>query len=323
MAKAVKVKKISDSTDTFDWAKEVLLAYFEDVVSKRPAALEGAGIEGVHDMRVATRRLRSTLRDFLPFLKKERPLKPIVGELKRILDILGLVRDQDVAIVALEKLQTKARSHRVCEGIEILLERRRALREKARAELGAEISAEHLDDLRRRFIKAIGKARQSRIAEAAAGRNGSENSDLEAVSDRLKEFRRRSASLYDPLDYKRLHKFRISTKRLRYAVRLYAECRNSKAKKFARQIAKMQKLLGTVHDCDVWIENLHETLTAETAGRGTSTTQNTVDRAAVWLLAEFVKKRTKYYLAALDLWQQWERGNLLGKLEKAIVRNRF
>ena len=55
-------------------------------------------------MRVASRRLRSALRDFLPYLRK-RGLSSVQKRLRNIADALGEVRDHDVAIMALEELE--------------------------------------------------------------------------------------------------------------------------------------------------------------------------------------------------------------------------
>jgi CHAD domain-containing protein len=46
---------------------------FDEVVNLRGAALDFRSIEGVHNMRVATRRLRSALRDYTPFMKQHLP----------------------------------------------------------------------------------------------------------------------------------------------------------------------------------------------------------------------------------------------------------
>ena len=62
--------------------------------------LDLENIEPVHDLRVATRRLRAVLEVFAPcFPKGER--KEAVAELKRLADALGERRDRDVQIEAL------------------------------------------------------------------------------------------------------------------------------------------------------------------------------------------------------------------------------
>lgn len=64
--------------------------------------LDLGDIERVHDMRVATRRLRASLEIFGPCFPS-RLLRPALGEVKRLADALGERRDRDVAIGALER----------------------------------------------------------------------------------------------------------------------------------------------------------------------------------------------------------------------------
>ena len=58
-------------------------------------------IERVHDMRVATRRLRAALEVFKPCFPKKRH-KAVLSEVKELADALGERRDRDVAIAGLE-----------------------------------------------------------------------------------------------------------------------------------------------------------------------------------------------------------------------------
>ncbi len=76
MSKAKEITGLDCSDDVLTWANKVLRVRFEEILEKRDAALHSEDIEGVHDMRVATRRLRSALHDFAPLMKKK-PLKKI------------------------------------------------------------------------------------------------------------------------------------------------------------------------------------------------------------------------------------------------------
>src|SRR5205807_6865528 len=58
--------------------------------------------DAVHDMRVATRRIRSTLRTFRKLLDADRT-EPLRAELKWLAGLLGAVRDGDVMAERLTK----------------------------------------------------------------------------------------------------------------------------------------------------------------------------------------------------------------------------
>ena len=62
--------------------------------------LDTGDIERVHDMRVATRRLRAALEIFEPCFPPDR-FRQALTEVKRLADALGERRDRDVAIATL------------------------------------------------------------------------------------------------------------------------------------------------------------------------------------------------------------------------------
>ena len=72
-----------------------LLEQFEEMIIQEPRAWEGLDPEGVHKMRVATRRLRSALRAFKKVLPAS--IRSFNREFKWLAAALGGVRDLDVA----------------------------------------------------------------------------------------------------------------------------------------------------------------------------------------------------------------------------------
>jgi CHAD domain-containing protein len=75
-----------------------------EVAEHSEGVLDMGDIERVHDMRVATRRLRAALEIFEPCFPK-RLFKPALKDVKRLADALGERRDRDVAIGALERFR--------------------------------------------------------------------------------------------------------------------------------------------------------------------------------------------------------------------------
>ncbi len=316
MAKAKEITGLDCAADALEWAGKVLRVRFDEVIKLRDAALDFSDIEGVHAMRVAIRRLRSALRDFLPLLKK-RPLRRVRKNLKQIADALGAVRDQDVAILALEHLQAAAEfdqiNEQIKEGIEKLLGERRLVREKAQMDLIQTLNADGLAKLQADFSaaleKAVRKNKRSRVVSFnEAGR--------EAVADSLQDLCDLGACVYEPFNVEKLHEMRIAAKRLRYAVELFTVCWGERIAPFAVEIAEMQSFLGEVHDCDVWLENLSVRMRERQNGAATGSEY----KAAVWLLSEFIKNRTKNYRAALKLWSEWEATEFTGRMQAIISR---
>lgn len=292
MAKAKEIKGLDCAADALAWAAEVLHVRFAEIVNLRGAALNSDDIEGVHAMRVATRRLRSALRDFAPLMRR-RPLKKIRKDLKRLADTLGAARDEDVRIAALEKLLAKAEDERIKDGIEKLIEERRRRRAQAQLDLMETLAVSSFENLQERFTSALSAAAQPK--KSAPSLTFSEAGRAAAAAS-LEEFCALSTALYAPFEIERLHRLRIAAKRLRYAIELFVACWGERIAPFAAGIAEMQSFLGEVHDADVWIENLGKDLRE----KGDSTAAN------IWLLSEFTRYRTKNYRLALELWSKWQ-----------------
>jgi CHAD domain-containing protein len=95
-------------------------------------------IEFLHDMRVGSRRLRASLSVFGKVFSKEE-LRVLDKEAGRITDALGLVRDLDVQLDALRKLQASLPENEAY-GIGRLLLRQTKLRNKERKKLLKELA---------------------------------------------------------------------------------------------------------------------------------------------------------------------------------------
>ncbi len=309
MAKAKEITGLDCEADVLEWADEVLRVRFEEILDKRAAALQTEDIEGVHDMRVATRRLRSAMRDFAPLMTRK-PLKKVKKDLKRIADALGAARDEDVAIVALEKLRGKTRSKNIKSGIEDLIAERRGRREQAQINLLENISADALEELKGKFEKAVDAATRRKKSDREISFN---QAGRKVVGKSVEEFCALSDHIYEPFIDEPLHELRIAAKRLRYAIELYTTCWGERIAPFAKGIAEMQGFLGEVHDADVWLADLSKTL------------KNSKDenQANIWLLSEFVEKRTKNYRAALKLWSDWREHDFIEKFKAIVSRTDF
>jgi CHAD domain-containing protein len=273
-------------------------------------------------MRVASRRLRSALRDFEPYLRKGK-LRRASDSIKFLARALGAVRDQDVAIQALEKLQEDA-PEEVIAGLKLITDERRRERERARLLLMEMISQEELATLQMSFEEAIEQATTPRTkerdsVEASSGEPSFRQVGREIISARFQELLKLSTSLYHPFDVEPLHDMRIAAKRLRYALELFTGCWGEKLTDFAQEISEMQGDLGDLHDCDEWIASLGVRLHAK-RGRAklTAFSGQEVRRAAVWLINHFLKVRDKHFRAALTRWEKWEEQKLADNLQAAL-----
>jgi CHAD domain-containing protein len=183
MARAREVPNLTCADPYALAAARVVEVRADELLEQSAGVLDIADIERVHDMRVASRRLRAALEIFEPcFAGKD--FKRALREVKAIADALGERRDRDVAIVSMEKLAAKmAVPDR--PGVEFLIERLREEQAAANESLKPLVADPYLASLRQRLgelaTAASGPAAEAKEEERAAAPGAVE---LDGVSPR-------------------------------------------------------------------------------------------------------------------------------------------
>jgi CHAD domain-containing protein len=96
VAKAREITGLSEEISYAAAAAKVVEVRMQELSDHAAGVLEIGDIERVHDMRVATRRLRAALEVFEPCFPRKR-LKADLGEVKELADALGERRARDGA----------------------------------------------------------------------------------------------------------------------------------------------------------------------------------------------------------------------------------
>lgn len=190
------------------------------------AALKSDTAESVHDLRVAIRRFVQALRVFKLLLPaKER--KKVRHQLKRVMARAGAVRNCDITLQLIKeqkhgaaKLKTRCEAERRTAGHQLAKSLRRWIRHDS-LPWAADKKPISVDESSREVLPRVGRECLKRGFAAAKGASPEQ-----------------------------LHLFRISVKKLRYTVELFAsdDARNLQA--WLDQIKKIQTLLGDVNDCE-------------------------------------------------------------------------
>jgi CHAD domain-containing protein len=141
-------------------AARILRVRADEMAAEAGGVLDTGDIERVHDMRVATRRLRAVLEIFAPALPKAER-KAVLRDVKALADALGARRDPDVQIEAMEAFAAAAPDD-VTPGAELLIARLRERQAAGNEALAAALEAAREHDLHAR-VHALADA-----AEAAA-----------------------------------------------------------------------------------------------------------------------------------------------------------
>jgi CHAD domain-containing protein len=151
MAKAAEIDVTADEPYAHAAAR-VVRVRTQELFEYDEGVLDTVDIERVHDMRVATRRLRAVLEVFAPCFPKG-PYKAALRDVKSLADALGERRDPDVHLEAM----------RARRGIEPLVARLRERQAAGNQVLAAALEAAEASDLRGRLL-ALADAAEERIA---------------------------------------------------------------------------------------------------------------------------------------------------------------
>jgi CHAD domain-containing protein len=193
---------------------------------------EGDDPEALHDLRVAVRRARRVVQAFEAFIP------PTVGHCEEALHglfhTLGAVRDLDVA---LEKWS--ALSGLAADGV---TDRLRAERSVAKAELATSLGCGSvLDELR----VAMSAETEEAVPLAAVPIEAAAPDLLEEVYQRAKRAEKRMGEDATPNE---IHQLRRRVKRLRDELELLAPFYRPQGKQMARELKRVQNLLGAYQD---------------------------------------------------------------------------
>lgn len=225
----------------------------EQLVAELPRARAGEDPEGVHQARVATRRLRSDLRTFAPLLDDEWRTETR-AELKWLADALGAVRDNDVLAMRLEAALPEA-------GIDPddAAPLMRVLQDQGGA-------ARHV------LVGAIDDARTASLVSELRHRAEDPPTTLQALGRAERRLRplvrrpwRKLVRTVDGLGKEppmvELHRVRLMAKRTRYAAEAVEPVFGRDARRFVNAVKGVQDVLGDMNDAEVAIRWLSQTST--------------------------------------------------------------
>nr|WP_249809819.1 CYTH and CHAD domain-containing protein [Bradyrhizobium sp. 139] len=230
----------------------ILRACFLHLLQSLPAAEDGRNPEGVHQLRVSLRRLRSAL-DLMRSVGALSNLDALRSEARWLAQDLSAARDWDV--FQRETLPTIAKACPSVAGFDAL--------GRAAAERWSDAyrKAHHALADRRCAVFLIGLGNW---IETRGWRNDVAAEDLGQLAEPAVNFAQRILSeqyakvlkrgrRFKSLSAEELHQVRLATKRLRYLseflLPLFADRKS--AKKFSRRLARLQEELGAFNDMAV------------------------------------------------------------------------
>jgi triphosphatase len=243
---------VDDSLTAGELAFRILREQFTVFLAHEPGTRIGEDPEELHDMRVATRRMRAAMKIF----EKQLPVRAqrFRDEFKWIAGALGEVRDLDVQLERLDGWISSASSEdrEPLEALRAVFQERR--KKACRSML------RRLDSRRyARLVESFGA-----FLERGASRRAqpSRQPILAAAPDLVRKPYRKVRKLGDPLgeesSSEEYHELRKKGKRLRYALEFLSDIYGDPAKVLIKALKDLQDVLGDHQDAEVAVAHLRE-----------------------------------------------------------------
>jgi triphosphatase len=279
------------------------------LIANEPAARQGHDPEGVHQMRLALRRLRSALTVFRPLLPGD-VADRLRGELKWLAGELGGARDLDVL------LQTQLAPVSMAFGEETALQWLATLARDAR---GAAYERVRAACSTTRYtallleVSRLGETRtwQERLDADAVQRLESPALDFanRLLTERHLKARKRGRHL-SSLSPDARHALRLAVKKLRYAAdsfrSLYSE---EKTRPYLKRLARLQEQLGLLNDIES-TRKLIERFSADSTAEDSAALARAGGLVVGWHarqvkpLTRRLIKQWKAFRSAVPFWQE-------------------
>jgi CHAD domain-containing protein len=214
---------------------------------QRNRVRRGAGVDPVHELRVASRRLQEAL-DFIEPCAPEKPRRKLHRRARRIRRFLGELRNADVMVELASDLM-----HRLSPPERALL---RPFLSRLQAEAaGLRRRAIHrqgppVPGVRKRIERLLKNLPRSCVISL-------DSRGFEILSKRIRQVSTalRDARRDGPIA---MHRLRISVKRYRYALEFLEKAGRREMKGAIQETRNLQTELGHLHDLDVMLEILRK-----------------------------------------------------------------
>jgi CHAD domain-containing protein len=291
--------------------------HFAQMVLHEAGTRLGEDIEELHDMRVATRRMRAAFEVFRDAFEPN-AVKPLFKGLRATGRALGRVRDLDVFIEkAQQYLDTLPQEQR--SGLEPLLVLWENERQDDREKMLEHLNSEDYANFKRKFLKFVS-------TPGAGARPVSATSPqlVQHIVPALIYTRLAAVRAYGPIlesaTIQQLHSLRIEFKKLRYTLEFFREVLGEETGELIEEIKKLQDHLGDLNDADVACSILRQFLDeweSRQVYRPISEREN--PEPVVAYLAN--KHAERYFLTITfqDVWQGFDQPERRAKLASAVA----
>jgi CHAD domain-containing protein len=232
--------------------RKIFAEQLEKMLFHEAGSRTGEDIESVHQMRVATRRMRSLFK-LIGSAYTIKTVKKYNRSLRDIARALGAIRDLDVLLVDLADFRDTLSDDDkpILDSLISKLDNRRV---KHRVTLNAVFDSASYDKFGRQFGAFTEKAGKG-VAAIASDTTPHQIRHVLPVllHERLSRVRAYETVLHDA-DDETLHALRVEFKQLRYALEFFKPVLGASVLQFIKNVKRMQDVLGRFHDVSVFAQ---------------------------------------------------------------------
>lgn len=225
--------------------RTILTLHLGRLRAHEEGARRGEDPERLHDMRVATRRLRAAIRVFgegIPL----RLRRHLTVELRWLGRLLGGVRDLDVQLARLDRYRVRAAPVRR-EALSLFRAAIEAEREPERAKLLAGLDSQRYQQLVA-DLERFTTSTPPRLAHAPAAAETIALAGRQAIKAAYRRVTKSGRGIGSAPRPEELHVLRIRAKRLRYVLEFLRDIIGKPGRRLIKQLVRLQDLLGAHQD---------------------------------------------------------------------------
>ena len=302
-----------------DAGKKILSFFFQEMMLHEAGTILGEDTEELHDMRVATRRLRAAFNLFGIFFNPK-AIAPFEQALKNTGKSLGEVRDLDVSIEKLD-LYCQNLSKDQLIGLAPLRDQWVSSQGRARTKLISNLNSQNYLDFKENFTVFL---KTPSIGLLASDKRIPLQTTVRYQAPTLIYTRLAGVMAFEAVlesaTYAQLHALRIEFKKLRYTLEFFKEILGEESAGIINHIKDIQDHLGDLNDSHVACQTITHFL------KKWDKRQNTyllIDRLnsepVVNYLAYLYSKRYQLMISFPEKWQQFSHPDIRQNLAKAVA----
>jgi CHAD domain-containing protein len=230
--------------------KKVWSYYFAIMLLHESGTVQGEDIEELHDMRVATRRMRSAF-DVFGSAFDTKTMQRYLKGLRKIGRVLGRVRDMDVILENAVKYQNRL-DKTLQSGLEALMISWQHTIDQQRLKMIKYLNSEDYHNFNTSFNRFLQMNRTNISQEFKIdGTNPLVRDSVPALVYSRYAAVRAYESIISIATIDQLHALRIEFKKFRYTLEYFKEVLGKNISNAINEIKDMQDHLGELHDADV------------------------------------------------------------------------